>query len=301
MARTIATIYNQMIQEKETFSNLNNLSPTAEVNPAQSLLTSLTTTSKVAIWRLIFYVVAVAIWIFENQIEQTVVRSKASTLPWWIKTIKSFQYGDTLVWNGDAYVYSTIDSTKQIINQCAIIVVNGTFYIKVATLDATTNLLTPLDNQQISALESYINQVMPAGTDYLIITDVPDKLQLVYTVYVDPTIVYLNVSNTSDVLNGSLLTDSTSFPVQNAINNYIQFLDNNNFNGTLFVSQLTQAILNTNGVSNAIANTVKAKYGILSYQDILATESQSYIANAGYLIIDTTYPLVYPQINYLPK
>ena len=296
MARTISTIYNQMITEKETFSNLNNLSPTAQINPAQSLLQDLTSMSKVAIWRLLFYVVAVSIWIFENQIENIVNQAIPSTLPWWNKNIKAFQFGDSLVWNGQAYVYSKIDTNKQIVSQCAIIVSNGIFYIKVAT---GTTTLSPLENEQIAALEAYIDKVMPAGTSYLIISDVADILQLAYTVYIDTLKIYYNSTNPSDPLNGSLLTDSTVFPVNDSINNYIQFLDVNDFNGKFFVAKLTDSIKSTDGVINVVANTVKATYGIISYSDILATTSQSYITHAGYLKIDPSYPLT-TAITYLP-
>lgn len=302
MSRTISEIYNQMLVEKETFSDLNQLTPLTSAYPtltsAQKLLIDLTSTSKVAIWRLIFYVCAVAIWIFENQIENIVNRAVASTQPWWINTIKAFQYGDTLTWNGQSYSYATINPTKQIVTQCSISTSNGIMYIKVAT---GTTTLSALTDSQLTSLRSYINLIMPVGTSYVLISNTADLLQLVYTVYIDTTIIYYNSSNPNDALNGSLLSDPTTFPIVNAINNYIQYLDVFNFSGVFFVSKLTDAIQSVTGVSNVVANIVYAKYGSLPYTNVLLNASQSYVANAGYLQIDPASPLAYPNLNYLPK
>ena len=68
MARTIKQIYDAMITEKETFSSLNTLVPNPDT--AQTFLSDLTTSSKVAIWRLMFWVVAVAIWSHEQIFDQ---------------------------------------------------------------------------------------------------------------------------------------------------------------------------------------------------------------------------------------
>jgi len=281
MARKISEIYNAMIVEKETFSNLSTLLPTGQANPMQSLLTDLTSTSKVAIWRLMFYVVSVGIWIHENLYDNIIAAAIPSTLPWWNKTVKAFQFGDSLTWDGNKYVYVTIDPTAQIVTQCAIIISDGTFYIKVAT--TVSGALTTLTGDQVSALQSYLDQVIPAGTDYTIVNESADLLQLAYTVYIDPLII-----NVSD---GSLVSDGAIFPVQDAINNYIQYLDQFDFNGIFYVAKLTDAIQAVIGVKNVIANTVQAKYSSLAYTDVLAVASQTYSTISGYLKIDPTYPL----------
>jgi hypothetical protein len=280
MARSISDIYNQMIAEKETFSNLGSLSPLAQVNPAQSLLSDLSSTSKVAIWRLIFYVVSVAIWIHEKLYDSQINNAIASTLPWWNKTVKAFQFGDILTWNGQAYVYQNIDTTNQIVSQCAIIVADKTFYIKVAT---GTDTLAQLTNDQVTALTSYLNKVVPAGSDFNIVNLTADLLKITYTVYIDPLLI-----NISD---GSSVNSPTDFPIQDVINEYIQHLDIYDFNGIFYVEKLTQTIFSVPGVKNAIANTVQAKSGTLSYQDILSVVSQTYNATSGYLQIDPSYPL----------
>ncbi len=64
MARTVKEIYNEMVLEKQSMSTLNGLHP--GIDNAQTLLTDLTTQSKVTIWRLLFFVTAVGIWIHEK-------------------------------------------------------------------------------------------------------------------------------------------------------------------------------------------------------------------------------------------
>jgi len=297
MARTIATIYNAMITEKETFSNLSNLSPTAQANPAQSLLTDLTSTSKVAIWRLIFYVIAVAIWIHESlwdiflaNVQTIISNAIPGTLQWYVATIKAFQYGYALTWNGSTFVYSTIDSTAICVNQCAITLSEGTLNIRVATLAGGT-ILQPLSVAQETALIEYIQNIKIAGTQFNVINQAADLLQIAYTVYYNPLIIYYNSSNGSDPLNGSLISNPSVFPVNNAILNYIQTLDQIFFNGNFQVSDLTDAIQAAEGITNVVATTVNAKSGSGAYQNILSVTGQIYQTAAGYLAIDPAYPL----------
>ena len=301
MARTISTIYNSMIAEKETFSNLSSLLPTGETNPAQSLLTQLTSTSKVAIWRLIFFVCAVAIWIHENLwdnflLDITNIANSAipGTAQWYIKTVKAFQFGDQLIWDGDKFTYAVIDETKLVVDQCAIVLSTGVLYIKVAKLNS--GILEPLSTSEETALKNYIEKIKFAGTQVSVINDTADLLQLAYTIYYDPLVIYYNSDDSGDALNGSLISDPSVFPVNDAIINYIQILD---FNGIFQVSSLTDAIQAATGVKNVVANTVEAKYGMIAYADILAIESQTYQSNAGYLAIDPTYPLT-SAITYIP-
>ena len=304
MSRKISEIYNQMIVEKETFSNLSNLSPTGQIDPSQSLLTDLNSTSKVAVWRLIFYVVAVAIWIheslfdvFEAQVNATSASMIAGTNEWCVNIVKAFQYGDSLSWgkklisflnvsnsidpnNQNAWGYITLDTEKQIVSQCAIISASGILNIKVAKDNGTGGL---------TVLSAYLTKMLFAGVRFNIINNTADLLQLAYTIYYDPLLIYNNTIDPTDALNGSLISDPTKYPVNDAINNYIKTL---NFNGIFYVDKLTDAIQNGIGVSNVIANTVKAKHGAVPYADILAVASQSYQANAGYLAIDPAYPLL---------
>ena len=301
MARTISAIYNSMIAEKETFANISSLSPSAQIDPSQNLLKDLTSTSKVAIWRLVFYVVSVCVWIHEQLwdtflIDITTIANNAipGTAQWYIKQIKAFQLGDMLIWDGNKFSYAAINSSKLVVGQCAVILSSSVLYIKVAKF--INGLLTPLLSSELTSLKQYIEKIKFAGTQITVINDPADLLQLAYTVYYDPLVIYYNSINPADTLNGSLISDPTIYPVNSSIINYIQALS---FNGTFQVASLTDTIQASQGIKNVVANIVKAKYALLSYVDILSISSQSYLSNAGYLAIDPVYPLS-TSITYIP-
>ena len=301
MSRTIKEIYDAIIDEKETFSSLDTLVPNPD--DSQTFLDDLTSTSKVGIWRLIFWVTAVAIWTLENlfdihsdEIDDRKDSLIPGTLRWYVNTVLEFQDGDELVWNEitEKYEYAATDLDAQIVEQAAAVESNGEVLIKVAKSDGGTGL-EALSAAEEGRLETYINQIKFAGTITRLINDSADLLHLEYTVYIDPLLIYNDETNPSDSLNGSLLSDATTFPIEDAITDYIQTLD---FNGIFRVMELTDAIQAATGVKNVIADTVEAKYGALSYTDVLALTNESYNANAGYLSIDPSYPLA-DNITYL--
>jgi len=298
MARTVNEIYDEIITQKESVSSLTGLTPAPDT--AQTFLEDLTSTSKVAIWRLICWIVAVAVWthellwdIFEAEIDAKILDAIPGSDRWYVEMIKEFQYGDTQTWDGESYVYDPVDTTAQIIEQAAVQVSNGILIVKIAKSDGASGL-TQLSAAEEAAFESYLDDNKFAGTLTRIINDTPDLLQLEYNVYVDNSIIYNDDTNPADPLNGSLYSDPTSFPVVDAITDYIQTLD---FNGIFRVVKLTDAIQSVTGVTNVVAVTVKAKYGGYAYTDILVLSDQAYSSNAGYLDIDPVYPLT-SEINY---
>ena len=63
LARTILEIYDSIIAEKQNMASLNALQPS--IDSSQDLLNDLTSSSKVAVWRLWAFITAVAINVFE--------------------------------------------------------------------------------------------------------------------------------------------------------------------------------------------------------------------------------------------
>lgn len=294
MARTISQIYNSMIAEKESFSSLDSLVPNSD--DSQTFLTNLTSTSKVALWRLMFWVCAFAIWVheslwdtFRTELIETGEALVTGTTRWYVNESKNFQNGDSLIYNEtiQRFVYDVIDVDKQIIEQSAGVESNGVLTLKVAKSDGGTGL-EKLSVSEETSFTTYIAQLTFAGTQITIITDDPDDLKIQADVFIDGTVLYNDESNPADPLNGSLLSDSSTFPIEDAINNYINTL---NFNGIFFVAKLIDAIQSTLGVNNIVVTTCQAKYGSLSYSDILTATGQQYTSNAGYLAIDSGFPL----------
>lgn len=288
MARTISEIYNAMIAEKETMATLAGLQP--DPDSFQTLLDDLTTASKVAFWRLIFFVVAVALFIHESlwdiklvELEDAASKAIPGTERWWYEQCLLFQYGDGLSWVDGKYQYVPVNEANQIIKFAAAIGVGGAVQLKVAKDDGT-GVPTPLSVGELNSFITYVNQIKPAGTITVEISEPADLLHVEYDIYYDALL--LNPD-------GSLISDPATFPVEVAINNYINNLI---YNGYLHLSDLEDAIQAATGVRDFERNTAEAKYGALAYSAI----DVKYNANAGYMAIDPVYPLS-ATLTYIPS
>lgn len=280
MARTIAEIYNEMIAEKSSFGVLDGLQPS--IDTTQSLLTDLTSNSKVAIWRLIFYIAAVAIWTHEKlfdshkeEITSLIAAQRLGSLQWYVAQAKAYQHGDSLSWNNSSYrfEYNALDSDKQIISQSAAIEVSGKLVVKVAK--SGTSGLVPLAAAEKTAFSEYMDKIKFAGTRVQVISEQADDLQLDMHVVYDPLV----FSNT-----GESLENSGSFPVEAAVKNFVQFLP---FNAAFVANELETAIKQVEGVSDVIIKEAMARFGSIPFEDILATDKEKYQSFSGYMSIDT--------------
>lgn len=274
MARSIAEIYDEIVAEKQNMATLTALQPS--IDDAQTLLNDLTTTSKVAIWRLWFWCVAFAIYTHESlfdtfsaQIETRSNEIIAGTPLWYQTESLAFQYGDSLTWNGSQYVYSTINTANQIIKRCAVVDLGYQVRFKVAKLDVN-GLPIPLTLAEKNAFISYLNQIKFAGTPTAVVSNNGDDLKL-----------NLDIQYNAQILdvNGFELENPAVNPVLDAINSYIGNLP---FNGVYNVMALVDSIQKANGVIDVRLNSSMAKYGALSYSNT----SQNYTPDAGYLVYD---------------
>jgi len=285
MARSITEIYDSIVLEKSNQTQLQALQP--NIDNSQNLLQDLSSPSKVANWRLFYWVTAVAIWVLEKLFDNHVIEindklnSKIPGTPQWYKEqALIFQYGDNLTFIDNKFQYATVDDTKKVVDKCAIVEQNGLVIVKTAK-DNNGNL-EPLSSQEHTAFMSYMNKIKFAGTKINFINDNADMLKIAYNIYYNPLVL---------APNGSLLSDSSIFPVEDAINDYLSNLE---FNGDLVLSRLTDKIQLAPGVEDQELITAEAKYGSFSYQPI----NVKYSSNAGYMIIDPAFPLN-TQLNYI--
>lgn len=278
MARSIQEIYNDMVTEKQSMSSLNDLQPS--VDSAQTFLTDVTTPSKVARWRAIFFNVAVAIFSLEKLfdlhkewIEQRALEIETGTLPWYKSKSLEFQYGDSIVWNGKNYQYATVNEGAKIVKLCSVREVGSSVLLKVAKLSGTTaQELTPTERL---AFQYYINQVKFAGVKVIIVSRPADLIKLQYKVYYNPLIL---------TSTGESISNPGTFPVRDAINEYLLRMP---FDGILSITGLTDAIQKAVGVINPVHISSQAKFGALPYQTI----NDYYQADAGHMIVDPMFPL----------
>jgi hypothetical protein len=286
MARKLSDIYTALIAEKVAQATLNGLEPA--IDSHQTLLTDLTTQSKVASWRLMLAVVAVGIWVHEQlwdvakaELIDLADKAQAGTLRWYREQCLLFQFGDSLQWLDGKYKYFIITPANQIVQRAACVEAGGNLIIKVAKLVA--GVVTPLDFTELAAFTTYINQIKYAGTVTQVVSAAADLLKLQYKVYYNPLVM---------AADGTLLSDGVSKPAEEAINNFITNLP---FNGRLNLSAIDDAVQAATGVLDVSRTLAEAKYGIIPYAAI----TDYYYPNAGYLNIDPAYPLA-ANITYIP-
>lgn len=235
MSRTIAEIYDEIIIEKENQTVLNDLTPNPETS--LGLLNDLTSGSRVAIWRLWAYIISVAIWTHEQVFEMFLVEAEAiaaaapaGTARWYQKKILEWQYGDTLQYVSNQYVYDPVDESARIVTRCAIQDRgDGVVVVKVGKGSTPT----PLDNTEKTALEGYIAKVKFAGTRIAVLSQAADEIDLDYDLYYDP--IYPLATVQADV--------------QAALESYAADLE---FNGEVRITRITDALQGVTGIIDPV-------------------------------------------------
>lgn len=288
MARTIAEIYLSIVAEKNNQPTINALQPT--IDNEQTLLNDLSSTSKVAVWRLFAYIISVAIWTHENlwdlfkaAIEALIAGAYSGTTRWYQQQALLFQFGDSLTWINNKFQYSVIDATKQIIKRSAAIETGGAVIIKVAKL--VGGLPVKLNANEFAAYQAYLAQIKFAGTNISSISYDPDLLKLTLNIVYNPLVL------ASD---GSLLSDSGIFPVEDAIKAYIAGIV---WDGTFNLTKLIDAAQAAQGVVDPILTLAEGKaYNGASF----GTITQNYQSVAGYMVVDPANPLS-GTLTYTPN
>lgn len=274
MARTINQIQQQIIEVKQ-------------IDPTLSTYTW--SDSKVAVWRLWTYVVAVCIWTLENlfdyhktEITQLIATQKPHTLQWYIYRAKLFQLGETLPDGSDSYSEPSTDPLVTIIKHAAAVELSNLVRIKVAKDNAGT--LEALTTGELAAFSGYMNRIKDAGVRLQLTSSNPDNLQLILSVYYDPLVL---------TSTGTRIDGTSSTPVLDAVNN---FLSNLPFNGVFVLNNLIGALQAIDGVEIGSVVSAQANYAATPYVPITVR----YTPDAGYMALDETYfnaNIVYTAYN----
>lgn len=307
MARTLTQIYNSLIADKESNTDLDGLTPNPE--SLSTLFTyenfkSLANTairklskSKVSIWRLVMFVCTYAIWmqeqlydLFIEEVDELTANREYGQQPWYTEKAKEFQLGDQLEWLDDSYYgYSNIDEDLQIVTQAATTVSNGMVYVKAAK--GVIGSLEKLTTDELAAFERYMkgsqeayaeDGIAPAGTQLTVISTDPDELKMAIEVFYDAIVLDSN---------GVLLSDGTTTPVEDAITDYIQQIP---FDSKFRLIDLVDTIQDATGVVNVVVNSCDGKNSTQAWvdaTDITTTTGQQYVTYAGYLKMGDDYGL----------
>lgn len=259
MARTIPQIKQIMLDKKA----------------ASPELAGLTSTSQTAIWNLIFFICAVAIFtievlvdIFKDEMIALALENEPGTRQWVRKQALYFQYSATtpqfinLV--NFAPVYPVEDASLRIVTQCSVKQdENRDVIVKLAK---GTTTLAPLSNTELTAFASYLNFIKFAGTAIRAISLEPDRVKFTLDLYYDP----------------QFPAASTKALVITAITEYLKNIP---FDGVLLITKLIDAIQLVPGVKDVQILTAIARQEQVPFGDPASTTfDRSYETVAGYII-----------------
>lgn len=239
--------------------------------------------SKVSFEGTLFYIIAVCINTIEQLVDwhkewtnEAIVENRGGILPWYAELVKKFQYGHTLDFIDNRYQYATDDPAARIVTlSAATEISNGTqILIKVAQVDAGGNTI-PLTQPQLDALNVFVQKKKYAGVKVVAVSRDADLMRVNYRVYLDALVFNAD---------GSLITDPTKFPVEDAINNHIVNLP---FNGEFSITSLTDDIQAVDGVLNPVHQSSEVQSGTNPFISV----TDYYTPNAGYMQIDPAQPL----------
>ena len=255
-------------------------------------LSELNSTSKVAIWRLWVYIIAVAIWSLEKlfdqhraDIDKRLAELKPHTARWYRSKALAFQYGFDLLpdsdkFNNQGHTEEAIEASK-IVKYSAVIESKneGRLIVKIAGEQGDT--LQPITDAQKQAFEAYLQEIKDAGVRLSVVNYKPDVLHLQMKIVYDPLVLDSN---------GQSIIHATK-PVETAIKDYLKRLP---FNGELVLAHLIDALQQAEGVKIPHLVLAQSK-NITSSGDYGAFETIeiSKIPTAGYFTIDNFNDITY--------
>jgi hypothetical protein len=191
---------------------------------------------------------------------------------YYIAAALAFQYGynlsvDTVT---QAYYYATIDTAAQIVKQAAFESSLSGLFLKIATLNTTTNLLEPLDSLELDSFTNYFKLSELPGLPVTIINNAANILNF--------------NANCTYYAQYDLVTLQTN--ISNALNT---FRNNFLFDGVLYITDLE---------SYLAANVPGVRSFFISSQTIDSTPFTGSVAlSSGYF---NYFSAILSQITYLP-
>lgn len=234
--------------------------------------------SVVSLENILFYAVAVGIWVsvvlfdqHKTDMETILSQQLVHRTSWYAYKAKLFQFGFEL--NGDTENYNNSGATEAQITASRVVKYSAAItasdksilFLKIAT--DNNGKRQPLPENQLTAFTKYINRVADAGVRIRIINDQADDIRLRLDIYYNPLV----LDNS-----GARLDGTSDTPVQDVIRAY---LNNLPFNGTYINMRVVDEIQNIDGVEIVELKSAASRYGVYTeFTEINARE----IAHSGY-------------------
>jgi len=255
-------------------------------------LNELNSTSKVAIWRLWVYIIAVAIWSLEKlfdqhraDIDKRLAELKPHTARWYRSKALAFQYGFDLLpdsdkFNNVGHTEEAIEASK-IVKYSAVIESKNEGRLIVKIAGEQGEQLQPITEPQKQAFEAYLQKIKDAGVRLSVVNYQPDILHLQMKIVYDPLVLDSN---------GQSIIHATK-PVEEAIKSYLKRLP---FNGELVLAHLIDVLQQAEGVKIphlvlAQSKNITSGGGYGAFETIEISK----IPTAGYFTIDNFNDIIY--------
>lgn len=273
MARTIQQIFDEQKAEAIRLA-------TEQSN--DEALDMFNNSSKVSLWRLLFFTMAFCAWSLEKVFDgfMDLVNSIIASLTphstrWYRTKALAFQYGFDLVPETDKYdntgIASDVIDASKVVKFCAVneTTVDGrrVLLVKVAGVDSN-GILQQLPTLQFDAFVAYMLRVKDAGNFIIFYNRLADLLKTEVDVYYNPLLLDAT---------GSRLDGQAGKPLEDAANNYLlNLVFNGEFSNAAFIDTLQAAFGVDN--KNVFLKSMQRKITDTSYQSV----GNTFIPDAGY-------------------
>ena len=220
---------------------LDNINAQVALEPALSVYDNASQTSRFGLIKrciaLAQYIQEGVIWNIFDKIYAIVNARYFGTPEWYVSTAKAFMYGATLTVEGNKVVQQ---GGYEIIARAACVAPGRTVTIKVCT--DVGGVLTALPSPEMTAFQSYMEKVKPAGIKLQYTSLNADRLRVAADVYYD----------------GQLDLSTFQTAVVAALEAYMAALP---FNGDVYVSKVMDAIQSVSGVKDVGGLVVSLRQG----------------------------------------
>jgi len=220
--------------------------------PGSTFADTFSAVSLESIW---FSIVAAAIHVletlfdaFKTDVDLKIAEAVVASIPWYHKISLEFQYGDSLVFDEktQGFVYSVIDTAKQIVKYAACRDLGGMVYV-LASKDDGSGSPTALSADELTAFDAYLHERKPAGVLLQAASFDPDEVRVAVTVQYNPQVLSPD---------GQLIAEPGVYPVEEAIDAYLKGIV---YGGALNKTKLVDAIQAAAGVIDVSLTGVSVK------------------------------------------
>lgn len=270
-SKTTSQWYDWLLNEKANVSELD--AYTSGPANASSLFAALTNKSKVAMWALWLWLVAVTARALEDlfdthkaEVQALAEAAIAGNDAWLRNQVLLFETNNTTltVSPNRTAVYASSNVDNRVVKFCAIVAQRGKAIVKVAGADVNGQPVKLSDAVMVQ-LNTYLDRIRFAGTQVAAMSKDADEMAISGTIY------YNGVASVTDVQDA----------VKQAIKDYLGSLP---FNGAVSLEKLTDAIQAVPNVSDLKVAFAFREAGVGDYA--LDPSAYAYLSVSGFVLLD---------------